>query len=95
MMENENLSTEACVEEKEPPKLVNGNEESAELSASPLKDEGEWKANFLLHTITCTWFNLDVNSFGWVITVFFVGFRLCSVEYGSNVLCFNIVIWNS
>ncbi|RVW85175.1 hypothetical protein CK203_032900 [Vitis vinifera] len=40
MMENENLSTEACVEEKEPPKLVNGNEESAELSASPLKDEG-------------------------------------------------------
>lgn len=41
MMENENLSTEACVEEKEPAKLVNGNEASAELSASPLKDEGE------------------------------------------------------
>ena len=56
MMENENLSTEACVEEEEPPKLVNGNdveklkdlsishptnEESAEVSAAPQKDEGE------------------------------------------------------
>lgn len=40
MMENQNLSMEASVEEIEPPKLANGSEESVEPSATPPNDEG-------------------------------------------------------